>query len=696
MIKIEDSESISPELKPPPAPPRSTRAEGLLVHGDRFLARCDGIMNRWLPEEFNPIARPGAAANLALLVAVASGILMLIWYKPSVQFAYSSLEGISGYSLGGWVRALHRYSSDLTMLFLFIHAGRSFFARKFTGPRWLPWVSGIIMCALIWFIGWTGYWLVWDQPAQQIATSSMRLVDILPIFGEPMSRLFVSDRLVPSLLFFVVFFTHMLLPLGIAIGLAIHLLRVSRTRLLPNRIVSWSIIIGISLASLAIPAPLGEEAHMNEKVGSLVVDAWYMSPLALGLRFQQAGLWFALFGGVAVSALIPWILGKKRSPAAYQALVTPERCHSCNQCFVDCPFDAISMVPRTDGKAFDLMASVNPLKCVGCGVCGGSCDSEGISLQWFDTKAEEARIAATFEKKREAGGSAWIAFVCGDIDGGLPFFNQSKWDSLLPDFQVFYIPTSSWLPTTVVERLMKRGAEGIFVVRDSRHDASARDGRVMVAERFQGTRKPAFREARARSENWQVVDFLPGDEAELSRLAKSFREDPEPRLVKRNYKKPTMILAGAAIVASLCVASILPSKLSVSNPGYLGPEFVFSFKALGDWAETTEIDAKDQENLPIHMRGRHLTKQSRAPVTITLSIDGDSEERVFSAKGISNDGPALDQWRERLDIGERRISIEIDTGDESENLIWESVIMAKDRRIHVVSYDPQAGFIEEE
>lgn len=188
------------------------------------------------------------------------------------------LTGLTVMGVGGL------FASDLTMLFLFIHAGRTFVARKFTGSRWLPWVSGIIMCALIWFIGWTGYWLIWDQPAQQIAMSTMQLVDLLPIFGEPMSRLFVVDRLVPSLLFFVVFFTHMLLPLGIAVGLAIHLMRVTRARLLPNRIVSFSIIGGIALAAFVIPAPLDQEAHMNEKVDSFTVDAWYMSPLAFGLR----------------------------------------------------------------------------------------------------------------------------------------------------------------------------------------------------------------------------------------------------------------------------------------------------------------------------------------------------------------------------------------------------------------------------
>ena len=90
------------------------------------------------------------------------------------------------------------------------------------------------LLGLVWFIGWTGYWLVWDERAQLLALDTIRALDVLPIFGEPMLRLFAADRTVPSLLFFVVFFLHMVLPLGIAAGLCLHLARLSRSPLLPD------------------------------------------------------------------------------------------------------------------------------------------------------------------------------------------------------------------------------------------------------------------------------------------------------------------------------------------------------------------------------------------------------------------------------------------------------------------------------
>jgi len=84
----------------------------------------------------------------------------------------------------------------------------------------------------------------------------MHLLDALPVFGEPLGRLYVADRTVPSLLFFVIFFLHMLLPLGIAVGLTVHLARLSRAQLLPRRELSVALVAALALASFAVPAPL--------------------------------------------------------------------------------------------------------------------------------------------------------------------------------------------------------------------------------------------------------------------------------------------------------------------------------------------------------------------------------------------------------------------------------------------------------
>jgi len=697
----------APHQCTPPPPPPKVRFERTLIAGNQLIRQLDGWIHRFLPEEHNPLAQTGRAANLALIVAVATGILLLIWYSPSHLSAYSSIQAIEGRTMGGWVRTLHRYSSDLTMLLLLVHAGRMFFQRKFTGARCRAWVTGVILMMLVWFIGWTGYWLVWDQPAQQVAVSSMHFLDAMPIFGEPMSRQFLADRMVPSLLFFVIFFLHMLLPLGIAAGLVMHLSRLNRVRLLPNRWLSLSLITGMAFAAWLIPAPLDAPAEMAVKAEQFTVDAWYLTSLALGLRFQSAGLWIGL-GLAAILAAFPWLLSRRThtttSPhenkpiTPWQTVVHTKRCHACTQCVQDCPFDAVSMIPRDDAKFFATTAWVDPDRCVGCAVCVGSCDSEAMNLTWFDVRTEETRILNALDQHREFYGEAWLALIAGDIDGGPAHFNKQRWQQDLPEYHIEFVPTASWVRPRFIEKALRTGTRGVIIIRDPSTESAARDGNQWILHRLTGERAPAFRPHRAgdNKDNWLVVDFNHGNRNTLRNTASSFRNTPPINNPSPTNRHPFIpAFAGITLGILLIAATVAPSHLKVINPASPQPELIFSFRALGEMQITAELDPDEQAKRPIHMRGRSTEKPRRQPIQVSLTIDGVSQHRSYTAKGIANDGPAIDEWREPLNQGPREITIEINPGPNSETLHWNSTIHAKHRRLHVITYSPNDGFIVE-
>ncbi len=693
----------------PPLP--EVRGERAFVCAERVVRRFDGCVRRWIPDDLNPLAQSGQAANLAILVAVVTGVLMLFWYSPSTQYAYTSLEAIHGRTFGGWMRAMHRYSSDLIMLLLFVHAGRTFLARKFTGARWLPWVSGVFLISLMWFIGWTGYWLVWDQPAQQVAVTSMRFFDAVPLVGEPMSRLYVADRLVPSLLFFVVFFLHMLLPLMIAVGLVFHLARVTRVRLLPRKELAWALVAALGVVSILFPAPLDVPAEMAVKAERLTVDAWYLTPLALALRLTDAGLWLAAALTLGLAAGIPWILGRCGKPrpisaegevatplSPIQTVVTQTRCHACTQCVQDCPYGAVTMLPRTDGKPFAARAYVDPVRCVGCAVCVGSCDSEAMDLPWFSVKAEEEAILAAADERTEKGEAPWIALVAGDIDGGLPYFRRRVWEDRLPGYAVYFVPTASWVRPRFVEKLFRRGAAGVLIVHDTAAESPARDGNAWPLARMEGTREPHFRPARAgiASESWRVLPYDPGSAGAFRRAAAEFRKGGTPEVRGKTAAGPGQWRASAAVglfLAILTGAVVTPSHLEVSNPTPAHPEFVFSFKVFGDPEAVAELDPEADSARPVHMRGRVTEKPARHPVTVRLVLDGEAHEPSFRAKGVSRDGPAIDQIRLPLEPG-RWVDarVELRRGPESEPEVWTGSFPARERRLHVLTYEPGEGF----
>lgn len=688
---------------PPSQPVQRVRFEKVFAFAERLLARLDGLMNRLVPEEYNPLEQTGRAANLTLIVCAVSGVFMLLWYAPSVQLAYPAMEAIQGRTFGGWMRAIHRYSSDLVMLLLLLHAGRMFIAKKFTGSRWLAWTTGVMLLALTWFVGWTGFWLVWDQPAQQVAVASMQFIDVFPIFGEPMSRQFLVDRLVPSLLFFVVFFLHMLLPLGIAAGLVLHLSRLNRVRIFPDRWLGIAIIAGIALGSWIVPAPLDAPAAMAVKAPEFTVDAWYLTPLALGLRFRALGLW-ACAGGIVIAAAFPWLLARRnrkitveRDPATpvtpWQTVVLESRCHACTQCVQDCPFGAVSMVPRTDGKKFPARAWVNPDLCVGCAVCVGSCDSEAMNLTWFDIHADEQRITTAVQQLRTENGEAFLALVAADIDGGFAHFQGDRWRNLLPGYHVEPIPTASWIRPKFVERLLHGGTNGVLIIRDTRAEAAARDGNQWVLHRLEQARTPHFRHARAGDGGgrWHVADFNAARQSALAAEAAAFRDSVAPAPAPRPGRLRTVI--GGIVLAFLIAAvTIGPSHFRVANPAPSEPELVLSFRVLGDMMKTQELDEAAQAKLPVHMRGRSATKPRRSPAEITLTIDGKSETRTFQPKGISHDGPTTGEWVLPLTPGSHAVQVEIKRGPESAPEVWTGAINAEPRHIHVITYTPTDGF----
>ncbi|MDX1618461.1 MAG: hypothetical protein R3224_06725, partial [Balneolaceae bacterium] len=65
-----------------PDPP--VRGERLLQFFDRWFLRLDRVVARYLPDALNPFVQSGAIANTTFIIALISGFVLLIWYKPSV------------------------------------------------------------------------------------------------------------------------------------------------------------------------------------------------------------------------------------------------------------------------------------------------------------------------------------------------------------------------------------------------------------------------------------------------------------------------------------------------------------------------------------------------------------------------------------------------------------------------------------
>ena len=221
----------------------------------RALARADAVCNRLYGWKGNPLYQSGTIAAALLGVLIVTGTWLLLFYKVSAP--YQSVAGVTAARLtGNWVRGLHRYASDAALVATVVHLFRMFAQGRSWGPRALAWVTGAAMFGLMFVCGWTGYVMVWDEFGQVLAREGARILDTLPFFSEPVSRIFTGERPIPIAFFFVNLFAHVALPLGLALGLWLHVSRIARTTLLPPRPLLWTVVGALTAVALLRPIPM--------------------------------------------------------------------------------------------------------------------------------------------------------------------------------------------------------------------------------------------------------------------------------------------------------------------------------------------------------------------------------------------------------------------------------------------------------
>jgi quinol-cytochrome oxidoreductase complex cytochrome b subunit len=132
----------------------------------------------------------GSLSLYLFLNQVVTGILLMIYYRPTTQTAFESVRFIMTKAHFGWlIRGLHAWGATLMILCVLIHMMRTFFMGAYKKPRELTWVIGALIFGCTVTFGFTGYLLPWNQLSYWATTVGTEITGAIPLVGEYMRTL---------------------------------------------------------------------------------------------------------------------------------------------------------------------------------------------------------------------------------------------------------------------------------------------------------------------------------------------------------------------------------------------------------------------------------------------------------------------------------------------------------------------------
>jgi ferredoxin/coenzyme F420-reducing hydrogenase delta subunit len=456
--------------------------------------RAEALFDLAFGQRLNPFAWLGALGWYFFWIVFGSGIYLYIFFDTGITDAYASVEYITHdqWYLAGVMRSLHRYASDALVVVVVLHLLREFSLDRLRGKRFFAWITGVPSIFFIYICGISGYWLVWDQLAQYIAIATAEWLDALPIFAEPIANNFLNSTTLSGRFFTLMVFIHIFVPLFMLLLMWVHIQRHARARVNPPKPLAIGTMLMLVALSLWHPAVSQAPADLDVVPGELGFDWFYLIAYPFLDTIPGGQLWLIIVAGFVFLAMIPWLPPAKTPP---EAVVSLDNCNGCSRCFDDCPFSAITMVPRSDGQDYDTEAAVNVDNCVSCGMCVGSCPTAtpfrrataivpGIELPEHPIAGLRDDTLAAADRFGE--GPRMLVYACAHSG-----MHSNGGDGV----QVLTMPCIGMLPPSFVDFALSRGlADGVVLAGCASGDCYYRLGDTWTGQRLKGERDPYLRE----------------------------------------------------------------------------------------------------------------------------------------------------------------------------------------------------------
>lgn len=172
----------------------------------------------------------GGIAFLMFLIQILTGIVLAVYYKPSMDMAYQSVMFITNeVTMGAAIRSIHNITANLMVIMVLLHFLRVIYTGSYKPPRQFNWVIGALLFLLVVTFCFTGYLLPMDQLGYWAAIIGTQMMGTVPIIGEKLLYLSQAGSKVTDYTLIRFFIIHVVVLPIVTIALMIaHFLMVRK------------------------------------------------------------------------------------------------------------------------------------------------------------------------------------------------------------------------------------------------------------------------------------------------------------------------------------------------------------------------------------------------------------------------------------------------------------------------------------
>src|SRR5712672_2708904 len=185
----------------------------------------------YAPKNFNIWYFFGSLALLVLVLQLATGIFLTMFYKPGEATSFDSVEYIMREVNFGWlIRYLHSTGASAFFIVVYLHMFRAFLYGSYRAPRELLWILGMLVYLALMAEAFMGYVLPWGNMSFWGAQVIVNLFSTIPAIGPPLVEWIRGDYGIADATLNRFFSLHVVaVPLALLLLVVLHLVALRQT-----------------------------------------------------------------------------------------------------------------------------------------------------------------------------------------------------------------------------------------------------------------------------------------------------------------------------------------------------------------------------------------------------------------------------------------------------------------------------------